>query len=283
MCSFLLTQNTQSAFMVSAGDQVKYKVLDSEISVEYGSLAEAFPGFLVNNTLVDLGTSFKLNVEEITATELDWNSTIGSNTMFGTCPLDFTMVYSDIAMFLTGYNLMMLYDLAVVHTSGEIEAEYLEPFIFPPFVDTAPITWTMCEAIVTDQETLLSSIFMMVPEINSDATFSDANDTMTLWWYFDFTMLMSPSPLIEITVMNDITVSYDMTTGILQEVIVDFQYNGTYGDVEFIVEMDQHVIQTDQSNFVEFLDEYKWYFIGGGGGLIVLIIGFTIIIRVRKR
>ena len=141
----------------------------------------------------------------------------------------------------------------------------------------------MCEAIVTDQETLLSSIFMMVPEINSDATFSDANDTMTLWWYFDFTMLMSPSPLIEITVMNDITVSYDMTTGILQEVIVDFQYNGTYGDVEFIVEMDQHVIQTDQSNFVEFLDEYKWYFIGGGGGLIVLIIGFTIIIRVRKR
>ncbi|MHA1123004.1 MAG: choice-of-anchor S family protein [Candidatus Heimdallarchaeota archaeon] len=283
MSSFLLAQNTQGAFMVSVGDQVKFKLLDSEISVEFGSLAEAFPGFLVNNTLVDIGTSFKLNVEEITATELDWNSTIGTNTMFGTCPLDISVAYSDIAMLLTGYNLMMLYDPMDIYTTGEIDAEYLDIFMFPPFVDTAPITWTMFETIITDQSSFLGSIFPFAPEINSDATFSDANDTMSAWWYFDFTVLMSPSPLMEITVMNDITFSYEMTTGILQEVIIDFQYNGTMDTSEFTVEMDQHLIQSDQSDFVEFLDDYKWYFIGGGGGLIVLIFGFAIIIRVIKR
>ena len=280
--SFLLAQNTQSVFNVSVGDQVKFKALNSEISVEFGSLAEAFPGFLVNNTLVDIGTSFILNVEEITATELNWNSTIGSNTMFGTCPLDISLAYSDIIFFLTGYSFMMLYDMAVIHSTGEIDTEYLDLFYLPPFVNTAPVTWTMFEALVTDQDTLLNSIFIFAPEINSDATFSDANDTMTIWWYFDFTVLMSPSPLVEVTLMNDITFTYDMLTGILQEVKIDLQYNGTY-DSEFLVEMDQHVIQSDQSDFVEFLNEYKWYFIGGGGGLIVLIVGFAIIIRVIKR
>ncbi|MCE7746667.1 MAG: hypothetical protein GPJ52_16185 [Candidatus Heimdallarchaeota archaeon] len=280
--SFLLAQNTQSVFNVSVGDQVKFKVLDSEISLEFGSLAEAFPGFLVNNTLVDIGTSFKLNVEEITASELNWNSTIGSNTMFGTCPLDISVVYSEIIYLLTGYNFMMLYDMSVIHSTGEIDAEYLDLFYFPPFVNTAPVTWTMFETLVTDQESLLNSIFIFAPEINSDATFSDANDIMTIWWYFDFTIQMSPSPLVEVTLMNDITFTYDMLTGILQETKIDLQYNGTY-DSEFFVEMDQHVIQSDQSDFVEFLDEYKWYFVGGGGGLIVLIVGFAIIIRVIKR
>ncbi|MBK5115034.1 MAG: hypothetical protein KGD59_14020 [Candidatus Heimdallarchaeota archaeon] len=281
--SFLLARNTQSAFNVSVGDQVKFKVLDSEISVEFGSLAESFSGFLVNNTLVDIGTSFKLNVEEITASELDWNSTIGSNTMFGTCPLDISSAYTEIAMFLTGYSLMMTYDIMVIYSSGEIDAEYLDPFAFPPFVDTAPITWTSFESIVTDQATLLSSIFSFIPVINSDATFSDANDTMTIWWYFDFYMLVSPSPLMEISVINDVTFSYDMITGILQEVILDFQYNGTMDTSEFAVEMNQHVIQTDQSDFVEFLNEYKWYFIGGGGGLVVLIFAIAIVVRVIKR
>ncbi len=64
--SFIFAQNTQGNFMVSVGDQVKFKTLESEISVEFGNLADSFPGFLVNDTVIDVGTSYKVNVEEIT-------------------------------------------------------------------------------------------------------------------------------------------------------------------------------------------------------------------------
>lgn len=277
--SFIFAQNTQGNFIVSVGDQVKFKMLESEISVEFGNLAESFPGFLVNSTVVDVGTSFKLNVEEITLTELDWNTTIGSNTEFGTCPLAFP--YTTLLMFLAGQDLSMLYDLATIYSSGVIEEKHLDLFYLEPFVDVAPITWTSFETIVTDQTTLLDSIFPF--PFTSNATYSDDNNTMTIWWYFDLYILFSPSPLSEITFMNDVTFTYDMTTGVLQEVLLDYQYNGTYLDFEFMIEMDQHVIQTDQSDFVEFLDEYKWYFVGGGSGLIALILTISIIARVRKR
>ncbi|MBK5114682.1 MAG: hypothetical protein JJE41_13750 [Candidatus Heimdallarchaeota archaeon] len=87
--SFIFAQNTQGNFIVSVGDQVKFKMLESEISVEFGNLAESFPGFLVNSTVVDVGTSFKLNVEEITLTELDWNTTIVQTQNLGLAHLLF--------------------------------------------------------------------------------------------------------------------------------------------------------------------------------------------------
>lgn len=277
--SFIIAQNTQGNFMVSVGDQVKFKMLESEISVEFGNLADSFPGFLVNNTVIDVGTSFKVNVEVITLTELFWNTTIGSNTEFGTSPV----AYPDsiLSMFLAGQDSTFIFDLSGYYSSGVIPEKHLDLFYLEPFVDAAPITWTSFETLVTDQTTFLDLIFPY--PYTSDATYNDDNNTMTIWWFYDLSVLLSPSPLLEISIINDVTFSYDMTTGVLQEVLLDFQYNGTYMDFEFMNEIDQHLIQTDQSDFVEFLDEYKWYFVGGGGGLIALILAFTIIARVRKR
>lgn len=275
--SFIFAQNTQGNFMVSVGDQVKFKMLDSEISVEFGNLADSFPGFLVDDTVIDVGTSFKVNVEEITLTELDWNTTIGSNTEFGTCPVAFS---TSLLMFLAGQDSTFTFDLPTIYSSGVIPEKHLDLFYLEPFVDVAPAIWTQFEDMVTDQTTLLDLIFPY--PYTSDATYSDDNNTMTIWWYFDLTVLLSPDPLLEISIINDVQFSYDMTTGVLQEVLLDFQYNGTYMDFEFMNEIDQHLIQTDQSDFVEFLDEYKWYFVGGGSGLIALSLIFTII-RVRKK
>ena len=277
--SFIFAQNTQGNFMVSVGDQYKFKMLESEISVEFGNLADSFPGFLVNNTVVDVGTSFKVNVEEITLTELDWNTTIGSNTEFGACPV----AYPDsiLTMFLAGQDSTFIFDLSGYYSSGVIAEKHLDLFYLEPFVDVAPAIWTQFEDLVNDQTTLLDLIFPY--PYTSDATYSDDNNTMTIWWFYDLYALLSPDPLLEISIINDVTFSYDMTTGVLQEVLLDFQYNGTYMGFEFMNEIDQHLIQTDQSDFVEFLDEYKWYFVGGGGGLIVIILTIAIIVRVKKR
>ena len=140
--SFIFAQNTQGNFLVSVGDQYKFKMLESEISVEFGNLADSFPGFLVDGTVVDVGTSFKVNVEEIRLAELDWNTTIGSITEFGTCPLAFS---SSLLMFLVGQDSTFLFDLSGYYSSGVIPEKHLDLFYLEPFVDVAPALWTQFE------------------------------------------------------------------------------------------------------------------------------------------
>ncbi|NHJ47434.1 MAG: hypothetical protein FK733_06585 [Asgard group archaeon] len=277
--SFILAQNTQGVFGVEVGDQVKFKMLESKISVEFNGTAGSFSGFKADSTIIDVGTSFKVNVESITASELDWNSTIGSVTFDGMCPLALPIM--DLMEFLVGYQLAMTYDIMTIYNGGEMTPVYLDVFYFDPFVDTAPMNWDMFEYIVTEQGNTLNVFYSGITDY--DATCTTENNEMTFWWYFNFYQQMSPDPLTEMSIINDMTAIYDTTTGVLQEAIIDFQYNGTFGAVEMGLELDQHIVKSDQSDFVEFLDNNKWYFIGGGSGLIVLTLAIVIIVKIKKK
>jgi len=46
--SFILAQNTQGTIQVSVGDQVKFKVLKNEISVEFGASHFPFLNYNLN-------------------------------------------------------------------------------------------------------------------------------------------------------------------------------------------------------------------------------------------
>ncbi len=198
--TFIMTQNTHGLFGVAEGDKIGFKILASDISFEFGTLGESYSGFIVNQTVIEVGTSFDLLIEEITPTSLTWNSTIEGNDLQGTCSTDFdTSIISDI---FCGYHFSMMIDFNIIYTSGITNLEHLDLLYIPPFINIAPVTWALFE---------------------------------------------------------------DMITG------MDSAFGGNPN------------IQYDGSNFMEFLDTYKWYFIGGAGGLFILVITFTIIIKVRKR
>lgn len=272
--SLLLTQTTQGSFGVTVGDKVKYRIKKSNIKVEFASLEEDFSGFIVSEYIADVGTSFRLEVAEITSTELNWKASIGGSPIQGNCPL--TLTESDFVEIAIPNDFTYLYNLEAINSAGEIDIHHLLPVMVSPFLNVVPVTWETFEYFVENQSDLLAYAYYNVTDFDSTINFS--NDIMTLWWYFDSNTEVDSQTEYYLT--NDLTVIYNTLTGVLQEAKIVTQFSGTHQDNEFNITSNYHILQ---ANFVEFLDEYKWYLVAIGGVVMITIVVIVVIIVKKRR
>ena len=237
---------------------------------------------MVNETVFKEKTTIKILIESITASELKWNTTIGSTYITGTCPETVTQQpYID--FLIRGKDLFIDAKITPIYSTGVIEPLYYDPLVFPLFISIAPVSWDVLEYLVLDQTWVLTNYIGLTYIDDYDSTYTDSNNTVSLdwWYYYDVDGMMPHDP--DLTYNCSTSFSYDKDTGILLNVDSFVDMTGEYQNTPFSVNSEYSIEKTDVSDFVEFLDEYKWYFIGGGGGLIVLIVTSTIVIRVIKR
>ena len=74
-----------------------------------------------------------------------------------------------------------------------------------------------------------------------------------------------------------------MVTGILLSMDSTVDVIGEYWDDEYTITSEYSIEKTDISDFMEFLTNNKWYFIGGGAGIVALAIIIPIVVVAVKR
>ncbi|NHJ39925.1 MAG: hypothetical protein FK731_07815 [Asgard group archaeon] len=278
--SFFGMQNVQGVFQFEIGDKVAFEIVRAGHDITVSTTADRFIGCSNSGTILDNGTVIVVEVMNVTSTELKWNTTNLSPTIIGTCFDDINeMTYinflTDMIQFIsTEFN------FGEIITSGVIDPIYFVPFEVPLFVDPKPETWILFGNIEGTAESLLASTFGGWTILANDVIHSEVNNLMNL------SLVFAAANIIDVD--NDMAlftatlVSYNMTSGALQEAFIYYTVYGKYSGVSFITYSEYKIKQTDVPtepfNFLNFLKENKWYFIGGGAGVVAIgaIIGITV-------
>ncbi len=277
----LIIPSIQGTFGVEVGQKIKYKIINSYTGGYYDFLTSDFSGFTFSEDIIPTEEILTVMVESITVSDLTWNATLNGITEHGVCPLILDQTDLVFAI-LTGFNLLFEFDLTAIASSGEIDPYYLPPFIFPLFIDASPSTWDLIDFLADNKETInpYASVFS---EKTTEVNVIETTETYTFAWWFNGTIVYSVDPYEPLICFTNSTFTYDKAQGLLlhSENLGNF-YGVCHSDY-FDFRLEHQVTQTDMSDFEQFLYEYKWYFIGGGAGLAVLILSASILIGVRKR
>ena len=275
ICFFLVTQNAQGIFQVETGQKVAFQITAASHDITVSSVSETFSGCVNGGTIISNGSVIVVEVGNITATELKWKTNNLSPQLEGTCPSDVNAGDLSFLLYVL-YFFQNELNIQEVFDTGVIDPVYFAPFEVPLFVDTKPVNWLVFEGWVALLETGIGSTFSSV-----DATYSAVNNKMTFSLWYIISSNVDPST--QLTMEYTSSFSYNMTTGILLEAETHFTYNGLYNGVSIIGSSDYKIEQTDVPsnpfNFLEFLKEYMWYFIGGCGVLVFVII----LIKIKKK
>ncbi len=280
----IIPQNTKGLFGVEVNHQTAYRISKASYDVTVDTAAEVFSGFLVDGDIIAENTVMVINVESIDPTELTWNSTVNNKTTTGICSDAFdSMAFTEFV--LSAQYLLQTWDMSTIISSGVIPPEYLDAFYLPLFVSIAPITWTSMEQISLDMGSYLDSTYGMIGivlDVN-EGNWTETSEVASFEYWYQFNYTISPSPPSYIE-MNSITnFKYDKTTGSLLEAEIDLDMQGYWGGYPFVILVDYFVEQTRLPfNFLEFLTENMWYFVGGGAGLVVIAI-IAIVFKLRAK
>ncbi|MFW9922942.1 MAG: choice-of-anchor S family protein [Candidatus Thorarchaeota archaeon] len=277
-----VTTPTKGSFGVEVGQQYKFKIIDAYTGGYYDYITSEFEGFTYSENIIPTAEYLTVMIESISASALVWNSTLNGIPEHGYCflPVEMTpFLYS----LLLGYSLLLEFNILSIQNSGEIDPYYLPPFIFPLFVDASPITWDTFDTMAENNESMFSSLASPFVDVSYDATKTETTEIYSMNWWFTGYTFQSLEPYAELSFYTNTTVSYDKSLGMLLASENIGQYNGTYDGDYYEFRLHHQVEQTDISDLMQFLEEYKWYFIGGGTGLVVLVLAVSIFIVVRKR
>ncbi len=279
-------QNVQGVFQFEIGDKVAFEIVRAGYDIKVSTTADRFIGCSNSGTILDNGTIIVVEVMNVTSTELKWNTTKLSPTIIGTCYVDINeMTYF---FFLTDFFQFISVDfnLGEIISSGVIDPIYFVPFEVPLFVDPKPETWIHFGNLEGTIETALASTFSGWTIFASDVIHSEVNNLMNL------SLVLAVADITDIdndmTIVSFTYVSYNMTSGALQEAAIYHNVYGKYSGVSFIAYSDYKIKQTnvplEPFNFLNFLKENKWYFIGGGAGVVVIgaTIGITVGVKKAK-
>ncbi|MHA1762064.1 MAG: choice-of-anchor S family protein [Candidatus Heimdallarchaeota archaeon] len=287
ICSFLMTQNTLGVFQMTTGDQVAFKIIEASYDIAVETTADAFIGCDNGGTIIAEGTTVVVEIGNITTTNLEWKTIGITPEITGTCPSDIYVTdFLEFALEVY-FALISDIDLMEIINTGIIDPVYFDVFELPLFVDPKPQTWIIFDGLEVDIESAVTSIFGSWDSCVVDAVHSEANNVMTMSTSYSATYLMGPDNNYGLNSNNSF--SYNMTSGELLEVENHFIIDGVVNTAAFVIDSDYKIEQTDipveptpTGNFLEFLKENKWYFIGGGAGIIVIGATVGIVLGVKK-
>ncbi len=287
ICTFFTTQFTQGVFQKEVGDKVAYKITEACHDISVSSTTEAFIGCSNDGTIISNGSTIVVEVTEVTATELSWNTTNISPKIVGTCPSDIIMVpYTN---FLAAVYTFLVndFDIATIISTGVIPPIYFDPFEVPLFVDPKPQTWIYFDSMEANLESIISSIFSSEDSCSVDVIHTEIDNKMILSIVLTASSVLDPTTNFALSNYNSF--SYNMTTGELLVAEMHYNIDGEYMSAPIATDSDYKIIQTavppDQPapfNFLEFLSENKWYFIGGAGGIVLIGATVGIVLGVKK-
>jgi len=278
----IFPQNAKGAFGVEVNYQTAYRISEASYDVSVYDVSDVFSGYLVNGDVIEENTKMIINVESIDPTELNWNSTVNNKTVTGTCYDAFDSIAFQ-EFLLSGYFLMLTFDIPTIISSGVIPPEYLDAFYLPLFVSIAPITWSSMEQFSIDQAANLGSIFGMggivIDDMGTNWVETSEEVSLEYWYGFNYTIMVDS--YMELN--SSTNFSYDKTTGSLLESEIRLTLGGKFGGYPFTIIANHHVEKTNLPfNLLDFLTENMWYFIGGGAGLVVISI-VAIIFRIKRK
>jgi hypothetical protein len=255
-----------------------------DITVE--TTSDTFERCSNGGTIIPIGTKIIVEVTEVTASQLKWNTTNLTPHMIGTCdttfnPGDYFNFMAAVYLFLSsGIN------IPIIISTGIIEPIYFVPFEIPIYVDLKPQTWIDFDSYESFFESTLSLMFASWDSSSVDAVQSEVNNVMTYTSVFTASTVMDPTS--NASLGSTSLFSYNMTTGELIEAENHYTMDGFITSAQFNTISDYSIEKTAVTdpttpfNFLAFLSENKWYFIGGGVGIIVIGATVGIVLDVKK-
>jgi len=282
--SFFSGQNIHGIFQFEIGDKVAYEIMRAGYDIKVSSTAERFIGCSNSGTILDNGTVIVVEVMNVTTYQLKWSTTNLSPTITSTCYNNIAeMTY--INFLIEVFNFLSTeFNIGEIFSTGIIDPIYFVPFEVPLFVDPKPDTWVLFDSLEGTTEAALASMVGSFTFVASEVIHTEVNNLMnlSLALYAEDTLDIDNN----IAILTVTGVSYNMTSGALEEAIIYYTISGKISGVIFSVNADYRIKQTDVPpepfNLLIFLNENKWYFIGGGAGVIAIGATIGIAISVKK-
>jgi hypothetical protein len=276
-------QNIHGVFQFDVGDTITYEIVRAGRDITVSTTTDSFSGCNNSGTILENGTLIEVQVTNVETSYLEWNTSNLSPTMEGTClSLIYKLYYIEFTNEV-GYFLADL-DLAEIISTGVIAPLYFDPIFIPLFIDPKPDNWisfnnTMYDILIDVNYNMYMGWWDV---LSANLEVSDTNNFFSFTLDFVASTVGDPRPDYNKTIESSAFASYNMTSGALVEASVNHTIYGIEEGISYATYSDYMIQQyespSDGFNFLNFLKENKWYFIGGAGGVgvIALTVGITV-------
>ncbi|NHJ46324.1 MAG: hypothetical protein FK733_00920 [Asgard group archaeon] len=285
--AFIFTQNAHGEFTVDTGQKATYRLHEAFHNITISTTSELFEGFSDNGTvIIDNNSTIEIEVSEISTFNLDWKSVNSSLQMTGSCTNSVEAVDWSSFLIKAVYLLNFYVNFFEVLDTGIIEPVYYAPFELPLFVDTSNINWNRFDTLESFTEHDVYTMFSSFDVVNRNAKHYEFNNTMlfSLDYYCSYYDDDDNQAIWDSTA----SFSYNMLTGVLLEASTQFNFTSLWTGIPYAANSKYKIELIDfpdnpkSTNFLDFLSNNKWYFIGASG-LVVLGVTLTTIRLIRSK
>ena len=261
---------TKGAYNVAVGNTFTFEAVKSNWSLSRGTNSSTGSGFDFEDVKYPEKTKFTVEVTAASASDVDWNWTVGTETVSG----------QNDALDLLGFAIYMFYPL-FLSISGywnQTEADMGPPILLPVFfVDPIVFSDFFYEL---SNETFVSSVFSSSEFImtNVGGTFDNSSDVAVFEWHLDMTITIATEN-IDYSGTYTLIFAFDKTTGATKGFYIDLDYSGTIDSISTSHSIEQRV-ELEGYNLpgVGFIPGFEWFI-----ALPALAILSSIAVIVRKR
>jgi len=237
-------------YNVAVGNSFTFDVVKSNWDISYGTNSSSGNGFEFEEVKYAEKTQFTVLVTAASTTDVDWDWTVGSETVSG---------YND-ALDLFGIALYLFYPLfSVMAGTWNQTAADLGPMILPVFfVDSYEFSEffyqmsneTYVTSAFTDPEFIISSI---------GGTFDNSSDVAVFEWHLDMTITVATDG-VNYGGTYTFIFAFDKTTGAMKGYYIDVDYSGTVDSYAAANKLVQRVEQVGYNlPGVRFIPGFEWF------------------------
>ncbi|NHJ49094.1 MAG: hypothetical protein FK733_15005 [Asgard group archaeon] len=287
---FICTTFVKGDYAVTVGQIFTYKVEESEWKVKEGSLSADTTGYRINDDTFSPDSNFAVLVTGVVpTTSVSYNMTAGTTTFSGSnvfADLNNIKQFCLYPNFIAGGGFTSSWNQAQMDNGPSIIRWFFsnigEAYIFSTLRDLAD------EAVISEFTTTAG-----YTQTSVQGYFDESSAIAVFDWIYEGT-IQGSLPNTEIEGYELFKFAFDKSTGVMKGYRIEIDLKGIVEgvDYEFYMYQEVEILGYDlpaffytQSGggFIQFLSDYKWYFIGIGGGLLVTIIIISVMIRVRKK